>query len=66
MPNDVPKLVIELPCKVSTLESKIRAYCEQNGCFDTAVATVNILQTIESYDYITYLEIYIPKKDNAQ
>jgi hypothetical protein len=65
MPNDVPKLVIELPCKVSTLESKIRAYCEHNGCFDTAVATVKILQTIESYEGIPRLEIYIPKKDNA-
>lgn len=66
MPNDVPKLKIQLPCKVSVLESKIRAYCEQNGCFDTAVATVNILQTVESYDCITYLEIYIPKKESAQ
>lgn len=62
----MPKLVIELPCRVSTLESKIRAYCEQNGCFDTAVATVSILRTIESYDDIPRLEIYIPKKENAQ
>jgi hypothetical protein len=66
MPNNVPKLVIELPCKVSTLESKIRAYCEQNGCFDTAVATVSVLRTVESYDGMPRLEIYIPKKENAQ
>ena len=62
----MPKLKIQLPCKVSVLESKIRAYCEQNGCFDTAVATVNTVQTVESYDRITHLEIYIPKKENAQ
>lgn len=62
----MPKLVIELPCKVSTLESKIRAYCEQNGCFDTAVVTVKILQSINSFDGIPYLEIYIPQKDSAQ
>ena len=62
----MPKLVIELPCKASTLESKIRVYCEQNGCFDTAVATVSILRTVESYDGIPRLEIYIPKKENAQ
>lgn len=66
MPNNVPKLKIQLPCKVSVLESKIRAYCEQNGCFDTAVATVNFLQTVESFNCIAYLEIYILKKDNAQ
>lgn len=62
----MPKLKIQLPCKVSELESKIRAYCEQNGCFDTAVAIVNTFQTVESYDRITHLEIYIPKKDSAQ
>lgn len=61
----MPKLIIELPCKVSTLESKIRAYCEQNSCFDTAVATVSILRTVESYDGVPRLEIHIPKKDNA-
>ena len=62
----MPKLKIKLPCKVSVLESKIRSFCETNGCFDTAVATVNIFQTVESYDRITRLEIYIPKKENAQ
>lgn len=62
----MPKLKIQLPCKISVLESKIRVYCEQNGCFDTAVATVNILRTIESYDGVLYLEIYIPEKENAQ
>lgn len=62
----MPKLVIELPCKVSTLESKIRAYCEQNGSFDTAVVTVKILRTIESYDGIPRLEIFCPEKENAQ
>ena len=62
----MPKLKINLPCKVSELESKIRAYCEQNGCFDTAVATVNILQAVESYDRISCLEIYNPQKDSAQ
>lgn len=66
MPNDVHELMIQLPCNISTLETKIRAFCEQNGCFDTAVATVTSRQAIDSWNDVFYIKVIALKKENAQ
>ena len=58
----MPKLVIELPCKVSTLESKIRTYCEQNGCFDTAVVKYEFVKSPFCFDPSVRLVITIPEE----
>ena len=58
----MPKLVIELPCKVSTLESKIRAYCEQNGCYDTAVVKYELVKFVYCFDPGVRLVITIPEE----
>lgn len=66
MPNNVLKLKIQLPCKVSVLESKIRAYCEMGGHYDEAVVDIVVVKNPFSYQEFYQLEIFCPKKENAQ
>jgi len=31
-------VVVELPCNAAELKAKIRCFCREHGCFDTAIA----------------------------
>ena len=31
-------VVVELPCNAAELKAKIRRFCREHGCFDTAIA----------------------------
>lgn len=65
MPNYVPKLKIQLPCKVSVLESKIRAFCEMGGHYDEAVVDVVVVKNPFSYQDFHQLGTFCPEKENA-
>ena len=62
----MPKLMINLPCKVSDLESKIRSFCEVNGCHDKAVVNVVVEKNPFSYQDFYRLEVSCPEKDGAK
>lgn len=62
----MPKLKIQLPCKASELESKIRAYCEMGGHYDEAIVDVVVVKIAYSYQNFYQLGIFCPEKENAQ
>ena len=59
------QLKIQLPCKASELTEAIRGFCEQHGCYDTAVVNVKCIQDPTSWDNIHKIEILTPGKDAA-
>lgn len=61
----MPQLNIQLPCKASELTEAIRGFCEQHGCYDTAVVSVKCIQDPNSWDKIHKLGILTPEKEAA-
>lgn len=57
------QLKIQLPCKASELTEAVRSFCEQHGCYDTAVVKVECTKDPSSWDNKHSLEIFTPKKD---
>ena len=57
------QLKIQLPCKASELTEAIRGFCEQHGCYDTAVVKVLCVKDPMAWDNIHKIEIFTPKKD---
>lgn len=57
------QLKIQLPCKASELTEAVRSFCEQHGCYDTAVVKVECTKDPFSLDNKHSLEIFTPKKD---
>lgn len=66
MPNNALKLKIQLPCCVSVLESKIRAYREMGGNYDKAVVDIVVVKNPFSHQDFYQLGIFCPEKENAQ
>lgn len=62
MPNNVPKLMIQLPCKANELAEKIRCFCEHNGSFDTAVVKYELVKSVYCFDPGVRLVITIPEE----
>ena len=62
----MPKFKIQLPCKISELESYIRAYCEMGDYYDKAVVNVVAEKNPYSFQDFYKLEIVCPEKENAQ
>ena len=62
MPNNVPKLMIQLPCKASELTESVRRFCEQHGCYDTAVVIYELVKSVYSFDPCVRLVITIPEE----
>ncbi len=62
----MPQLQIQLPCKASELTEAIRGFCEQHGCYDTAVVKVLCIQDPMSWDNIHKLEITKPEEEGTK
>ena len=61
----MPKLIINLPCKVSVLESKIRSFCETNGCHDKAVVKAVVVNDMNSWAPIYRLGVFCLEKKES-
>ena len=48
---------IKLPCSARALEETIRSFCEQHGCYDTAIASAYIFKNPNSFDDALMLKI---------
>lgn len=59
------QLKIQLPCKASELTEAIRGFCEQHGCYDTAVVKVLCIQDPMSWNNVHKLEISKPEENAA-
>ena len=56
------QLKIQLPCKAIELTEAVRSFCEQHGCYDTAVVKYELIKSVYCFDPVVRLVITIPEK----